>query len=71
MNKWEKRRKFRFDIIKAMIDYAKAIDPNENSEDYKDALFYWATELSDDYKIKWELENGSLEEETDGGLYEL
>lgn len=70
MNKWSKRRKFTFDMISAMIKYAESINPDKESEEYKEALFYWATDLSDDYKKYWELEHGSLEEETDGGIYE-
>lgn len=71
MNKWEKRRKFSLDSINAMVTYAKSINSDTESDEYKDALFYWATDLSNSYQKEWELENGSLEEETDGGLYEL
>lgn len=70
MNKYELHRKYTLDMIDAMIKYAKNINPNTDSDEYKNALFDFATELIDDYKTNWEADNGKLEEITNGGLYD-
>lgn len=70
MNIWEKRRKYTLDMINAMIEYGKSINSDTDSEEYKEALFYFASDLSDDFKKCWEKDNGSLEEDKDGGWYE-
>lgn len=62
MNKWELKRKFTLDYIKAMIEYAEKVNSNKESEEYKEALFYWVQNEYEHYKTEWEQENGKLED---------
>ena len=54
MNYWERRRKYALDAISAMVSYANSINPDKESQEYKEALLYWADNLSDKYKEDWE-----------------
>ena len=62
MNKWELKLKFTLDYIKAMIEYAEKVNSNKESEEYKEALFYWVQNEYENYKTEWEQENGKLED---------
>ena len=62
MNKWELKRKFTLDYIKAMIDYAEKVNPDKESEEYKEALWYWVQNEYEDYKAEWEQVNGKVED---------
>lgn len=62
MNKWELKRKFTLDYIKAMIEYAEKAYPDKESEEYKEALWYWVQNEYEDYKAEWEQVNGKVED---------
>jgi hypothetical protein len=62
MNKWELKRKFTLDYIKAMIEYAEKANPDKESEEYKEALWYWVQNEYEDYKAEWEQVNGKVED---------
>ncbi|MBO7691334.1 MAG: hypothetical protein J6T10_01710 [Methanobrevibacter sp.] len=62
MNKWELKRKFTLDYIKAMIEYAEKANSDKESEEYKEALWYWVQNEYEDYKAEWEQVNGKVED---------
>ena len=62
MNKWELKRKFTLDYIKAMIEFAEKTNSDHESEEYKDALWYWVQNEYEDYKADWEQMNGKVED---------
>ena len=63
MNKYELQRKYDFDMIAAMIEYARKKNPNSDSKEYQNALSAWGEEHELEFKKNWELENGELEDE--------
>lgn len=66
MNVWERRHKYRFDMVKEMVNYALNVSSDTESNEYKDALLYWASEISEKYKADWIKKNGDLNEKTEG-----
>lgn len=60
MNLWEKKHKYTMDSVSAMIAYAESINPDHDSSEFAEALYYWAKNLSDDYERQWQKDNADL-----------
>lgn len=57
MTTWQVDRLYEFDMITAMINYAKSVTTDTDSIEYANALIQWVNERSDDFKAQWYMEN--------------
>lgn len=60
MNIWERRKKYCYDFVDAMLKYAESITLDKESEEYANALSAFVTNKESEFKEDWETENGSL-----------
>lgn len=59
MNKYEMRRKFQLDWINAMVQHGSNFP---EGEERNNAMWFWAEENYENFKISWEAINGKLED---------
>lgn len=70
MNKWDEQSLYISDMINAMMKYALSVNQDKDSNEFKNALFEWATYSANDFKKQWKLNNilpeinGSLNNES-------